>query len=275
MDSESNTIRRHADDLLTSSGFRDILRKVAFGTQFAVVGLEEQSEVHYAMPVRILEYDAAEYGRQIREKRKRHRVKKDLGGAAFISGISRDDRLLPTMTLVLYFGGEWDGARSLHEMLDFTGLSDQFKIAVADYPLHVLEVLKYPNTEQFQTDLRLVFGFLQNAKKREGLKEFIEKHSEEFADLREDAYDVISVMTNAKELTEQKMVYKNENGGINMCQAIKEMIEEGRQEGRQEERRITANNLFAKGFSAEEAASIIEENIETVTVWYKEFARKI
>ena len=33
-------------------------------------GIEEQSEVHYAMPVRVMEYDTAEYGRQVREKKK-------------------------------------------------------------------------------------------------------------------------------------------------------------------------------------------------------------
>ncbi len=70
MSSEVTVIRKGADEVLTSSGLRDILRKVACGMQFIVMGVEEQSEVHYAMPVRVMEYDTAEYGRQIREKKK-------------------------------------------------------------------------------------------------------------------------------------------------------------------------------------------------------------
>ena len=234
MSSEVTVIRKGADEVLTSSGLRDILRKVACGMQFIVMGVEEQSEVHYAMPVRVMEYDTAEYGRQIREKKKLHREQKDLRGPEFLSGFSRKDRLLPTITLVLYFGEQWDGARSLHELLDFTEWTDHLRKIVADYPLHILEVLKYPDIDLFQTDLGLVFGFLQNAKKRDRLKEFIDIHKDQFADLREDAYDVIAVLANAAELGVQKKEYLNENGGIDMCQAIQEMIEEGRQEGRQE-----------------------------------------
>ena len=272
MSSEVTVIRKHADELLTTFGFRDVLRKVACGTQFVVMGIEEQSEVHYAMPVRVMEYDTAEYRRQVREKKKLHREQKDLRGSEFLSGFSRKDRMLPTITLVLYFGERWDGARSLHELLDFTEWADHLRKIVTDYPLHILEVLKYPNINLFQTDLGLVFGFLQNAKKKDSLKEFISIHKNQFADLREDAYDVIAELANAAELGVQKKEYLNENGGIDMCQAIQEMIEEGRNEGSKMKAYKTAENLFTKGFSAEETALLVEENPETIAAWYKEFA---
>ena len=63
------------------------------------------------------------------------------------------------MTLVLYFGERWDGARRLHDLLDFSRYLPEVKIAVADYPLHILEVTRYKNLERFRTDLGLVFGF--------------------------------------------------------------------------------------------------------------------
>ncbi len=58
----------------------------------------------------------------------------------------------------------------------FTEWADHLRKIVADYPLHILEVLKYPNINLFQTDLGLVFGFLQNAKE-EGQSERIYKYS--------------------------------------------------------------------------------------------------
>ena len=45
-----------------------------------------------------------------------------------------------------------------------------------------------------------------------------------------------------------------------MCQAIQEMIEEGRNEGSKMKAYKTAENLFTKGFSAEETALLVEEN---------------
>ena len=44
--------------------YRDLIRKVAFGVNFAVIGIENQEEVHYLMPIRVMSYDAAEYERQ-------------------------------------------------------------------------------------------------------------------------------------------------------------------------------------------------------------------
>lgn len=44
--------------------YRDMIEKVAFGVNFALIGLENQELVHYLMPLRTLEYDAAEYEKQ-------------------------------------------------------------------------------------------------------------------------------------------------------------------------------------------------------------------
>ena len=176
MSSEVTVIRKHADELLTTFDSVMFYERLRGGTQFVVMGIEEQSEVHYAMLVRVMEYDTAEYGRQVREKKNCTENRKICAGQIFI-WFSRDRTgCCQTITLVLYFGERWDGARSLHELLDFTEWADHLRKIVADYPLHILEVLKYPNINLFQTDLGLVFGFLQNAKK-EGQSERIYKYS--------------------------------------------------------------------------------------------------
>ena len=71
------------------------------------------------------------------------------------------------MTIVLYFGKHWDGARSLHELLNMDMIPLEMRKFVANYPLHLIEVGSYPYADQFKTDLRLVFGFLQNADNKE------------------------------------------------------------------------------------------------------------
>ena len=63
-----------------------------------------------------------------------------------------------------------------------------------------------------------------------------------YRNLDEDAYDMIALYTKSKELLEIKNENK-EGESVNMCQAIKEMLEdersEGREEGRAEERKNT------------------------------------
>ena len=77
--------------------------------RFAVVCVEEQSEVDYTMPFRVIGYDLDRYEQQLRIRRQEHRERKDLKAEEYLSGISRDDRFLPVVTLVLYFGKHWDG----------------------------------------------------------------------------------------------------------------------------------------------------------------------
>lgn len=70
-----------------------------------------------------------------------------------------------------------------------------------------------------------------------------------------------------------------------MCEAIRGMIEQGREEGIQkglqegkiegqkEKAYITARNMFLRGFSAEETAGLLEESLDTVKGWYKNWCR--
>ena len=83
-----------------------------------VIGIENQTEVNYAMVIRNMVYDALNYASQVEDYTKEHRDKKDLEGAEFLSGLAKTDKLMPVVTITIYWNsGKWDGARSLHEML--------------------------------------------------------------------------------------------------------------------------------------------------------------
>ena len=83
--------------------------------------------------------------------------------------------------------------------------------------------------------MQQVFGFLQRESNKEALKAYVNRHKAVFGNLSDDAYDMISVMTHSDELMERRDDCEQEDRG-DMCQAIKEMIEDGRQEGRLEGR---------------------------------------
>lgn len=93
--------------------YRDLIKKAVFGVSFAVVGIENQEEVHYLMPLRSMAYDAAEYERQAGIIRKKARRLKNITRAEFLSGFTKEDRLYPCITLVLFFSfiylksGKW------------------------------------------------------------------------------------------------------------------------------------------------------------------------
>ena len=55
---------------------RDLMRQSDFGLNFAIVGVENQSFVHYLMPLRVMTYESAEYENQTREHQKKVRKEK-------------------------------------------------------------------------------------------------------------------------------------------------------------------------------------------------------
>ena len=218
---------------------RDIIRSVRLGTKVFFVSSELQTNIHYAMPVRVFNEDAAGYLEQWKEARRRHRKEKDVEGEEFLSGFSRRDKLIPQITLVLYFGKrEWDGPRSLKDMLDLEGLPEPLEKWVADYPMYLVEVRKFPHLERFRTDIRYVFGFLANAQDKAALRIYVDNHRDFFSDVNEEAYDMISEMSQAEELrTLPKKRYRTETGGIDMCEGLQGMLEDSREEGREEGRK--------------------------------------
>ena len=215
---------------------RDIVKKAQLEAQLVIIALENQSGIHYAMPLRIMRGDAFEYQEQWNKIAKEHKEKKDLKGNEFLSGFSKEDKLIPVITICIYLGEKpWDGPKSLKDMLDLQGVSEEVRNQIADYPLNLLEVNNYSDVEQFKTDLRVVFGFLQRREDSATLKAYVEENEEIFQNLPEDAYDFLSAFSNTKELDEKKKI-KEEREGYDMCKAIYDMVEQGREEGRKEGR---------------------------------------
>ena len=250
---------------------RDLIKKSAFGVNFALIGVENQERVHYLMPLRTLEYDAAEYGKQAARIRKQVKQLKKKETAEFLSGFSKEDKLYPCITIVLYYGDDWDGAKSLHELIDFTDIPEELKKYVNDYPLHIFNMTKLENVDVFRTDLKQIFSFLKYAKDKSKLKELISSDPA-YQELDEEAYDMIAACTHAVRLIPIKKTYRKD-GKVDMCQALEEMLaderEEGREEGREETLLIMIRKKINKNMSLDMIADDLEEDIEVLRPFYE------
>jgi len=212
--------------------YRDLIKKTAFGVNFALIGIENQELVHYLMPLRTMEYDAAEYEKQVVRIRRRVKNAKGIRKAEFISGFSKSDRLYPCITIVLYYGENWDGPKSLHDVIDFTDIPGELRKYVNDYPLHIIEVHKLEDTSAFRSDIKQVFDFIKSSKNKIELKELI-SNDPAYQHMDEDTFDMIAACTNAEELISVKK-YHGKDGKIDMCQALKEMLADERMIGMKE-----------------------------------------
>jgi hypothetical protein len=214
--------------------FRDIVRKVIFGMNFAIIGVESQENKDYAFPVRNMIYDAGEYEKQLRKIRKAVRAKKGkLSPGEYLYGFRKEDRMKPAVTFLLYAGKEpWENPEDLWDMLDFTDIPDSLREKVQNYRINLIDIRRLPDTSVFQTDIREVFDFIRCSENKNELKELVE-NNRYFRHMDEEAFDVAVGYASAPELKVAKEKYADK-GGINMCTAIQEMMADSREEGRME-----------------------------------------
>lgn len=240
---EDNVFRSKSAGVKVQEGYRDIVKIYENQAVMLICGIENQEELHYAMPLRHLLYDALRYHSQWTELKREHQRKKDVGGAELLSGMKAEERLIPVITLCVYWGTEpWTGPRKLHEMLDIPADLDQYKHIIGDYPLNLLEVRSIENLEQYEGELKALLGFVKYQKDKTALQDFINHNQDIFRSITLETAQAISVLGNARNLErylEEYLSEENDNSKeeIDMCQALQEMIRDGEMIGEERGRR--------------------------------------
>lgn len=252
---------------------RDLVCKAAMGVNFAIIGIENQDEIDYELPVRIMEYDVIRYRQQIAAINKAVRESpKNLSPGEYMYGFKKDSRLYPVTTIVLYAGVEtWNGPESLCEMIDFKDIPDSVKELIQDYKIKVVDIRRLTDTSMFKTDVRKVFDFIRYAEKKDELFCLV-SNDMYYQNMEEDAYEVIAKYVNIKNGTVKMNDYKGKDGKINMCKGIEDLMEDskakGREEGRslgaEQERKNIIMNMLNKKKSMEEICDIIGCDAEYV-----------
>ena len=215
--------------------FRDVLKTATMMADdqatYLILGIENESATKYAEPVKNGLYDFLQYSKQVQQTAAWHREAKDRAGhddGEFLSGFYQEDRLTPVITLVILFDSDqWDGPRTLHEMMSVQD-PDILKY-VADYRINLIEPFEMEEDDlaKLRSSLRPVLGFIKYSKDSEELNAYLSKDSELKAlDVR--AARVIKVCANIDiQINEGEKV-------VDVCKAVQDMNEKARQEGLQE-----------------------------------------
>lgn len=181
--------------------YRDVMKRVvAMKDEYAaylLLGIENQGDVNYAMPVKNWLYDAINYAKQVQKAANSHRKAKDSKGHSkgeFLSGFYKEDRLIPVITLVILFSPDkWDGPTSLHEMLSVR--DEHILSLVPDYQIHLITPygLSKDELKKFHSSLREVLTFIKYSKDREKMDEAVRDN---FKKLRKEEIDVLNYCAN-------------------------------------------------------------------------------
>ena len=256
--------------------YRDILKGLAAMEDgeraYLLLGIENQTHVHYAAPVKGMLYDALQYARQIEQTGRRHREKKEYGRSGsgeFLAGFYKEDWLIPVITLFISFSpGEWDGPRSLWEMMKME--DTELRSKLPDYRINLVSPAELGKEEfrKFHSALGDVLEFIKYSGDKEKLMNWLREEKPELTLGRKEV-EVLNACVNAK------LVIKPEEEEVKVCKAIEdykmEAVEKATKEVTESTRLSDLRNLMrnmqltaqqaaaALGLSPEDTARLLEK----------------
>ena len=207
--------------------FRDVIKNTTIMEDdkitYLILGIENQTDIHYAMPVKVMIYDALNYGDQVAVKAKRHRKEKDLEpGGEFLSGFKRTDKIKPIITLTIYWGNRaWDGPRELRDM--FVDVDKELYQFINNYKLNLLVPNEIRDFSKFSSSLGTAMRYLSASGNNEALQKVI----------NDDNYRRLDVQTARLlgSLMGFEVKVKKGQEDFDMCEALLQRDNEKREEG--------------------------------------------
>lgn len=219
--------------LETTDQSRDLLKLAnhmwSRGAYLMLIGFENQTEVHYAMPLRIMGYEYRNYREQYEKYVRQYQQDRyaDMTGAEMLSGMRKTDRLLPVVTVVLYYGRKpWDGAKGLHEMLD---IPEEMRPYVADYPMHLIEIRNADlpvHTKRNRDFFQLTKILLDEGKTVEERMEQVMQYE------KENNVDLLVMITVSEMFAGGRLKVKQRQEVMAMLEIFEEVMEKGKLEGK-------------------------------------------
>ena len=228
--------------------FRDLLNAAVSMTDgrkaYLILGIENQDEVHLAMPIRNMLSDAMQYSSQVQAITRSYRAeqKKTTGknkkkskkksqkregklfhtSGEFLSGLREGDKVLPVLTLVMYYGSDrWGAPRSLHEMIQWPETGFDMKPYIPDYRLNLIEPcsLGKESFAEMKTELRLVLEYVKHSSDKQQLLKLIDE-DDAYKKVERRTADVMNVLTGSD------IPYEETDEVVDVCKAIRDMLDD-------------------------------------------------
>lgn len=178
-----------------------------------------------------------------------------------MSGLRKEDRLHPIISLTIYYGEpDWDGPRSLRDMI--VDMPEEIQAVFSDYPMHLLEVRDSGKYHFHNREVETVFEI-----SREAMAGHFDRIQEKYRDtpVSSELLTVIGTMIHSKELQAIGESKEVENMFTAIEKWEQEKLEKGIEKGIEEGRILLIRNLIVNGMSDEDIrkyAKVTDQEIQ-------------
>ncbi len=245
--------------------YRDIVMRWNNDVYLAIFACEVQSKVHYAMPVRKMLYDALSYMEQTKNAWENHQTsgKDKITGTEYLSKFRKDDKLIPIITAVFYYGvDKWDGSTDLYGMFEDDDFlqNEIVKKYVPNYEINLIDAGRIEDVDCFQTELKEIFGMLKYRQDKEALIHYMHEHGDFFRSVDGGTSRAIAGLLQSNTVL-QVVTSKEMEDEQDMCKALDDLYQEGIEKGIALERTRT-EEAVKRAEQAETEIGRLREEIE-------------
>ena len=245
--------------------YRDIIMNWQDQALLMLLAVESQTAIHYAAPLKVMLYDSMEYAEQVRVKWKERPPR--LSSAEFLSRFQKNDKLIPVITLIFYYGTEeWDGPLELHQMFDLgteKSHAELMKKYLPNYHINLVDVRRLKNLESFQSDLQIIFGMLQCSQDKYALRTYVASHKDYFQKLDLETYHALGAFLNSRQLMEIN-VEQEEREELGRRSGIAEGEAHGKELGIASQKKEVALQMQKLGYPLDAIAAVLMESLDSV-----------
>lgn len=195
--------------------------------------------------------------------------------AEFLSGFSKTDKIIPIISLVVYFGSDkWDGPRSLKDMFP-EDIDQEILKEVEDYKIHLIVPSEIKDFSKFKTDLGKAMKYIAVSEDKMAIDRLCEEEGFDSV-----GADTVRLMN---ECTGSEIEIPKEEEVVNMCNGLKELLEdkrmlgreEGIKEGKSELLTMMVSKKIKKNLTLDMIVNDLEEEIEVIRPIYEKVKKQM
>lgn len=263
------------EGLLKGVSRDNCLENVHDGTRYAIFGFENQTDIDYTMPLRIMGYDYSVYARQVEElitqnKENQHK--------AWVHKLLKGQKVKPVITFVLLYGTKDDMPEHLLQMVDLPEDASLQKY-VQNYHMNLI-CLKDLSSEQlnsFQSDFACVAKYLNKQYNGKQLITELQNQETVLTHPKDTLYTLASLTHDNRYLTVSNKIKEGDSKMCEIADALEKIgydkgvtdgietgIATGIKTGKYQILIFQTCSKLKKGYSASEIADILEEDVNTI-----------
>ena len=254
---EINTEDIHIEDKTTeeleiTKKYRDLTMLYKDRVLQIVLGCEDQSTVDYSMPIRTMLYDALAYEKQ----RNDLELKQNSEGKYYRRKMTKNQKVLPVLTIIFYYGEkQWDGATSLHDMIQWSD-EEELQDIVPNYKMNLIWAYGQQDINRYKSDLQYILYLLKYKQDENRLEKYIEENDEKLQHMNQDIHNAIVALMGSEIL---EGIESEEGGEIRMeSKALQAIQKRGEIVGE----RLNLIMLIQKKIKRDKSLSQIAEEVE-------------